>query len=132
MTITGVNIIGKELTTNATNEVHQVSASAIGVTKMSQQKGQVTVQIPLEVLLNILDQLPEDALKVVKQRLDERLQTSLPPIVNDPAGEFWRSELGIHILQEADGSISTEEVRCILGRLSGSLAQDILREREER
>jgi len=98
---------------------------------MSQQKEQVTVQIPLEALLNILDQLPEDALKAVKQRLDERLQTSLPSVVNDPTGEFWRSELGLHILREADESVSTEEVRCILGRLSGSLAQDILKEREE-
>jgi hypothetical protein len=85
----------------------------------------------LEALLNILDQLPEDALKAVKQRLDERLQTSLPSVVNDPTREFWRSELGLHILREADESVSTEEVRCILGRLSGSLAQDILKGREE-
>jgi len=89
----------------------------------------VTVQIPLETLLSILDQLPEETLVAIRQKLDKRIKTLPPTIVNDSAGEFWRSEIGKFILQEADESISTEDVRQLLRKLSGSLAQDILEER---
>lgn len=95
----------------------------------------VAVQLPLEALLDIIEQLPEDALKAVKRKVDERLKSlvsQLPPAINDPFGEFWSSELGQMIAREADTSTSIDEVRRILSKLSGSLAQDIQEERGER
>ncbi len=94
----------------------------------------VVIQLPLEALLDIIEQLPEEALKTVKQKVEERLRrfaSQLPPVVNDPFGEFWLSELGQMVVREADASTSIDEVRQILSKLSGSLARDIQEERGE-
>jgi hypothetical protein len=46
--------------------------------------------------------------------------------------ELWRSELGIYIQQEADDTVSLEEVRQALAVIPDSLATEVHREREER
>ncbi|MCS7266041.1 MAG: hypothetical protein NZ805_14565 [Armatimonadetes bacterium] len=95
----------------------------------------VAIHLPLEALLDIIEQLPEDALRTVKRKVDERLShitSQLPAAINDPLNEFWFSELGRMILQEADESTNIDEVRKTLSKLSGSLAVDIQEERSER
>jgi len=96
---------------------------------------QVIIPIPLETLLSALQQLPAEDLLLVKGKAEECLRqkvSSLPPVVNDPTGAFWGSDLGHMILQEADETVSVEGVRQILSKLRGSLAEDILQERGER
>lgn len=46
--------------------------------------------------------------------------------------ELWQSELGSYIQQEADDTVSLEEVRRALAIIPGSLATEVCREREER
>jgi len=46
--------------------------------------------------------------------------------------EFWDTDLGREILAEADPSISLEEALKMTSRIKGSLASDIIAEREER
>jgi hypothetical protein len=46
--------------------------------------------------------------------------------------ELWQSELGQYIEQEADDSISVEEVRCALAVIPESLAGAIRQERDAR
>jgi len=95
----------------------------------------VVISIPLETLLSAIQQLPAEVLLLVKEKAEECLRQkahSLPPVVNDPTGAFWMSELGQMILREADETVSLERVRQILGKLRGSLAEDILQERGER
>jgi len=46
--------------------------------------------------------------------------------------EFWQSELGQYIRQEADDTVLLDEIRRALAAIPGSLAAEIGRERDER
>jgi hypothetical protein len=46
--------------------------------------------------------------------------------------EFLQTEFGQYILEEADARIPIEKVRKSLSKITGSLAQEIIEEREDR
>ena len=65
------------------------------------------------------------------RRIEARLQrTDTSEPLQDTA--FWNTDLGREILAEADPSISLEEALRITSNIKGSLASDIIAEREDR
>lgn len=61
-----------------------------------------------------------------------RPQASTSSLADLEDQEFWQSELGQYIQQEADDAVSLDEVRRALAVIPGSLAAAIGQERDER
>ena len=89
------------------------------------------------VLLEILAQLPQKEQIEIHHLLGKWLNKTPTKIttVKEPRAfneEFLQTEFGQYILEEADGSIPIEKVRKALSKITGTLAQEIIEEREER
>ncbi len=89
------------------------------------------------MLLEILAQLPQKEQIEIHHLLGQWLDKAPTPItaVKVPRAfndEFLQTEFGQYILEEADASIPIEKVRKALSKIKGSLAQEIIEEREER
>ena len=103
----------------------------------SPQHSEVQIPIPFGTLLQVIDQLPTEALSqllhVTEAALAARVGTrhaAQGMQVEDEA--FWESALGHYISCAADASIAITEVRQALSVIPGSLAAEISRERDER
>jgi len=89
------------------------------------------------MLLEILTQLPQKEQIEIHNFLGQWLDKT-PTQITTVKGtrsfndEFLQTEFGQYILQEADASIPIEKVRKALSKITGSLAQEIVEEREER
>ena len=94
----------------------------------------VHIQLPLENLIETVCKLAPEDLMEVKRRIDAQLQISNQ--TKDTSDledkEFWESELGQEIMDEADSSITREEVLKITSKFKGSMAKLIREERDER
>lgn len=98
---------------------------------MAPSSREVEIHLPLEKLIETVCKLPPEDLTEIKGRIEAQLeQTDTADSLGD--AEFWNTDLGREILAEADPSISLEEVLKITSRIKGSLASDIIAEREER
>lgn len=89
------------------------------------------------VLLEMLAKLPQKEQLKIHDQLEQWLQT--PPLrralleSEQPTNsEFFQTELGRYILAEAKGEIPVAKVRQGLSTITGSLAQAINDDREER
>lgn len=95
----------------------------------------VSIQLPLEKLIETVCKLPAEDLMEVRRRIEVQLQAGhqtedVPDDLEDQ--EFWDSELGREIIEEADSSITREEVLKATSSIKGSMAADIRAERDER
>lgn len=99
---------------------------------MRSDRKDIEIQLPLETLIDTLCKLPAEDLSEVKRRIEDCLQRADQSIDGLEDAEFWQTEPGREILAEADHSSSLEDVIKITSRIKGSLAQDIIAEREER
>jgi len=89
------------------------------------------------MLLEILTQLPQKEQIEIHHLLGQWLDKAPVPITTAKSSrafddEFLRTEFGQYILEEADASIPIEKVRKALSKIKGSLAQEIIEEREDR
>jgi len=95
----------------------------------------VNIQLPLEKLIETVCKLPAEDLMEVRRRIEVQLQAANQTedgldVLQDEA--FWDSELGREIMEEADSSITREEVLKATSSIKGSMAADIRAERDER
>ena len=98
------------------------------------QSNDVQIPIPFGVLVKAIDQLPTESLvqllHVAEAALSVRTsQKSEEQVTQVEDESFWENELGQYIAEEADISVSIEEVRKALSMIPGSLAAEISRER---
>lgn len=98
---------------------------------MAHSNREVEIHLPLEKLIETVCNLPSEDLTEIKRRIEARLRRADTSESLEDA-EFWNTDLGREILAEADPSISLEEALKITSRIKGSLASDIVAEREER
>jgi hypothetical protein len=89
------------------------------------------------MLLEIWSQLPKKEQIEIHHLLGQWLNKTPTQIttVKEPRAfndEFLQTEFGQYILEEADASIPIEKVRKALSKITGSLAQTIIEEREDR
>ena len=100
---------------------------------MTQSEKEVEIHLPLNSLVDTICNLPPEDLEEVRPHIEDRWQkpgTSLPKSAEET--DFGATDLGRKILSEADPSISLEKVLEITSRIKGSLAAEIIAEREER
>ncbi|MFT5365188.1 MAG: hypothetical protein ACI8V2_000125 [Candidatus Latescibacterota bacterium] len=95
----------------------------------------VSIQLPLERLIETVCKLSSEDLMEVRRRIEAQLQTSYQ--IEDASHdledkEFWASDLGQEMMAEADSSITMEEVLKITSKIKGSMAKMISEERDER
>lgn len=82
-------------------------------------------------LLEKLLQLPDKEQIKIYRRLSAHLKKT--PEKNSAVNhEFLKTELGQYISKEADTQVSIEQARKALSKITDSLAQEIIAEREER
>ncbi|HEV8711921.1 MAG TPA: hypothetical protein VGX03_03730 [Candidatus Binatia bacterium] len=98
---------------------------------------EVQIPIPFDTLVRAIDQLPTEALSQLLHAAETALAAraghkSAGQMTEVEDERFWESELGQYVSAEADASIAIEEVRKALSVISGSLAAEISRERDER
>jgi len=98
---------------------------------MSPSNREVEIHLPLEKLIETVCKLPPEDLAEIKRRIESQLQQTDTSDSLEEA-EFWNTDLGREILAEADPSISLEEALRITSNIKGSLASDIIAEREDR
>jgi hypothetical protein len=89
------------------------------------------------MLWEILTQLPQKEQIEIHHLLGQWLNKTPAPFTaakssNAFTNDFLQTEFGQYILEEADASIPIEKVRKALSKITGSLAQEIVEEREER
>ena len=101
------------------------------------QHSEIQIAIPFSTLVGAINQLPTEALLQLLRATEATLATRADarPEGQGLQGEdaqFWESELGQYVAAEADDSIAIEDVRQALSVISGSLAAEISRERDER
>ena len=98
---------------------------------MAHSNREVEIHLPLEKLIEMVCNLPPEDLTEIRRRIEARLRRADTSESLEDA-EFWNTDLGREILAEADPSISLDEALKITSRIKGSLASDIIAEREER
>lgn len=100
---------------------------------MAHSNREVEIHLPLEKLIETVCNLPPEDLTEIKRRIEARLQQG-DTEASEPldGADFWNTDLGREILAEADPSIPREEVLRITSKIKGSLAADVISEREER
>jgi hypothetical protein len=98
---------------------------------MAPSNREVEIHLPFEKLIETVCKLPPEDLTEIKRRIEFRLQQTDTSESREDT-EFWNTDLGREILAEADPSISLDEALKITSRIKGSLASDIIAEREER
>ena len=99
---------------------------------MAHNSREVEIHLPLETLIETVCKLPPEDLAEIKRRITKRLH-DLDPMIDDvDHTEFWDTKWGREILAEADPSVTREEVFRITSKIKGSLAADVIAEREER
>ena len=89
----------------------------------------VHIQLPLENLIETVCKLAPEDLMEVKRRIDAQLQISNQ---TKDTSDLEDKELGQEIMDEADSSITREEVLKITSKFKGSMAKLIREERDER
>ncbi len=100
---------------------------------MAHSTREVEIHLPLEKLIETVCNLPPEDLTEIKRRIEARLQQADADTSEPLEGaDFWNTELGRAIRAEADTSITREEVLKITSKIKGSLAADVIAEREER
>ena len=95
------------------------------------------IKIPRETLVTIISRLPSEGLSEIRRQIDNQLSSRTnmeisPRIAAVEDQEFWNSELGRMICEEADDSLSHEKRRQSLSSIRGSLSDDVSAERDER
>jgi hypothetical protein len=89
------------------------------------------------MLVEMLVQLPRKEQLEIYRLLGQWLKkkpgkVSVVTVPRAPKNEFLKTEFGQYLLEEADAQIPIEKVRKALSTITGSLAQEIIAEREER
>jgi hypothetical protein len=84
------------------------------------------------ILLEILTQLPQKEQIEIHHLLGQWLNKTPTKITTVKGSRSFNDEFLQYILEEADASISIEKVRKALSKITGSLAQEIIEEREDR
>jgi len=94
------------------------------------------IRVPFEAFAEFISQLPSDALVALRDQTEEQLLSRGQQTHGDAdvleGEEFWKSELGKMVLDEADDSLSHEDLRRSLSSIKGSLSDDVAAERDER
>lgn len=103
----------------------RISANKISKNGRRAKLIEMLVQLPLSEQLRIHRRLG--------QLLKKKSAKALAVNISRPrTNKFLRSEFGKYILKEADENVSIENVRKALSKVTGSLAQEVIMEREER
>jgi len=95
---------------------------------------EIQIRLPFEMLTALLNQLNEMELLAVQRHVEERLIK-----VNESKKErqfdqedLLDEEFLKYAMQEADNTVSLQEVRKALSKIPDSLAADVIASREER
>jgi len=98
---------------------------------------EIQIPIPFDILVRAINQLSTEALSQLLYVTEAALAArsggkSAGPVTEVEDERFWESELGRHIIMEADAGLSIEEVCKALSVIPGSFVAEISRERDER
>ena len=97
---------------------------------------EIQIRLPFEMLAAILNQLDEMELRAVQRYVEEclvKVHESEKERRLEESKEDWLDEEFLeYAMQEADNTVSLQEVRKALSKIPGSLAADVIASREER
>ena len=97
---------------------------------------EIQISLPFETLAAILNQLDEMELHAVQRYVEEclvKVHGNKKERQFEGNEEDWLDEEFLeYAMQEADNTVSLQEVRKALSKIPGSLAADVIASREER
>ena len=93
---------------------------------------EIPIRLPFEMLTAIFNQLDAMELRAV-QRYEEECLENKKEGQFEQSDEDWLDDQFLeYAMQEADNTVSLQEVRKALSKIPGSLAADVIASREER
>lgn len=92
---------------------------------------EIQIRLPFEMLTAILNQLDEMELRAVQRYVEECLESKKERQFEKSDEDWLDEEFLEYAMQEADNTVSLQEVRKALSKIPGSLSADVIASREE-